>query len=184
MERKGFVLAALVTVGLILFVAAPYVQAEGYRLDGAWLRSTFDAATGEPQHNAIIVLTPKNPSARAAAARGSFLNPDPDLIPPGGYVTDFIGELVMTGPSTYEATAYAYVMVPNPGGRDLVSLIIIGIASGTFSNENLITGTQSGSIYLGVQDTNGDLIPDYDIEGFPLPIPEATFIDKRTPMVP
>jgi len=175
-------------VGFIFFVATPYVLAGGWepwnRLDGAWLRSTADAVTGEPQVSSIIVLTPKGPFAREAAFRGTFLNPTYGLIPPGGYITDFVGEMVMTGPSTYEATAYAYIMEPVEGDRAKVSLIIVGTASGTFSTKDLITGSQAGSVYLGAQDTNGDLIPDLELDGLPLPIPESTFTDKRTPMVP
>ena len=91
----------------------------------------------------------------------------------------------MTGHSTYEATAYAYVMVPNPdpeGSRDVVAFIFVATASGTFVNEDLIEGTYVGGLYLASQDTNGDLIP--DVEPPMISIPPGNFVDKRTPMVP
>jgi hypothetical protein len=198
MERKGFVVAALVTVCLILFVGAPYVEGGSWqpwnRLDGAWLRTTTDPASLDAGVKSIIVLTPRGPFAREAAFRGSFINPDPATIPPGGFATDFVGEAVMTGPSTYEATGYSYIMMPNPsGGRDLVFAILVGVTSGTFVNNDKVEGVQSGSIYLGIggslaglgdnQDVDGDLIPDEGLVPWKT-IGSVPLVDRRTPMVP
>jgi len=198
MERKGLALAACVTVGLMLFIATPYAQAGGAlfwnRLDGgSWLRTTFDPDTGEPGISMVFVLIPKNFLGKQAAVQGSFLNPDPGSLF-GGHFTDWLGEVVMTGRSTYKATAYTYLMVPNPepDGRDLVAFILVANAIGEFVNQDLAEGTQTGGLYLGPgnpfglpsQDTDGDLIPDLEVPGFPIPIPTTHFVDKRTPIMP
>ena len=97
------------------------------------------------------------------------------------------------GLSLHEATAYAYIMLPNPdpeGSRDVVAFIFVATASGTFVNENLVEGSYAGGLYLGPgnplgfpsQDIDGDLIP--DVEPPAIPLPPGTFVDKRTPMVP
>jgi hypothetical protein len=181
-ERYGLLLAAVAVIGLVFLVVAPFVQAGGWptwnRLEGAWLRAQEGGA------NSLIVYSPKGLLAKKAAFRASFINPTPDVVPPGTSVTDYVGEAVMTGPSTIEATAYAYIMAPNPaGGRDVVALIIVGTSTATFVNEDLIEGFLSGAVYLGSQDGDGDLIPDPGEVPFMQTPPEA-FTDKRTPMVP
>jgi hypothetical protein len=128
----------------------------------------------------MIVITPKDVIGRRAAFRGTLLNPDYNT---DGTVTDCIGEAVMTGPSTYEATAYAYVMVPNPdGSRDVVSVIIVTTEEGMFANENYVEGNYYENIYLASQDTNRDLIP--DVEPPLLMFGPQPFVQMRTPMVP
>jgi len=207
MERKYFVLAALVTVGMIFFVATPFVQAGGWqkwnRLEGSSLRSIVDPETGLAGNSphSLIVLAPKGPFARRAALRGNFIDVDPTIIPPGGSVTDFIGEVVMTGPSTYKATAYAYIMVPDPTStpqapkRDLVFAIIVGMSEGEFLDQDLVEGTQVASVYFGPgapaiglpvpnQDEDGDLIPDPGQPPLGGTIGPDVYVDKRTPMVP
>ena len=86
-------------------------------------------------------------------------------------------------------------MAPQPfPARDQVAAIIVGTATATIVNEDLVEGTQQGEIYFGPgnalgipnQDLDSDLIPD---EGqTPLPPFDApivnTFTDKRTPVVP
>ena len=198
MVRKSLIPAGLVTACLILFVIAPCVQADRgnpwHRLEGSWLRTTTDPSGLDAGVKSIIVLTPKNLLANQAAFRGSFINPDPEEVPPGGYVTDFVGEAVLTGPSTYEATGYAYIMMPNPfGGRDLVFAIVVGVVSCTFVDNDTVEGVQTGSIYLGIggalaglgdnQDPDGDLIPDFSLEPHDT-IDPTPFVDKRTPMAP
>ena len=90
----------------------------------------------------------------------------------------------MTGPSTYKATAYSYIMAPNPaGGRDVVAFIIVGTATAIFVNDNLVEGTVAGAVYLGSQDRDGDLIPDPKEEPI-MEVPPDDFTDRRIPMVP
>ena len=189
MKRKHL---ALVAAGLILFVAAPCVQADGWepwsRLEGAWLRTTIDTlddGTEVQGVSGIYTISPKGPFAREAAVRLTFLNPDQTLVaflaPGGGYVTDAVGEAVLTGPNTIEATAYAYIMANQPfPARAAVAGILVGVSQGTI-NGDVIEGIQIGYVYLASQDTDGDLIPD---TGDPIVTITQPLTDRRAPMVP
>ena len=192
MERRGFVLAALVVVCPILFVAAPYAQAGGWqpwsRLEGTWLRTSLDE-NGDPAARSIYVMSPKGPFAREAAVRLTFINPNPLVVQglggPNGYVTDAIGEAVMTGPSTFKATAYTYIMAPQDFPlRAKVVAILVGTTTSRFVNEDLIEGEGTGLLYPASADADGDLIPDPGSVPYPLPPVIEVFTDKRTPMVP
>jgi hypothetical protein len=48
MEGKGFVLAAWVTVSLILFVTAPYVEAGGWQPWTGWRVAGFGSSLEQP----------------------------------------------------------------------------------------------------------------------------------------
>jgi len=101
------------------------------------------------------------------------------------HMTDFVGDMVRTGPNTWEGTAVAYgtkkvEAQPNP------EMVYIAVFQGTLTytdNGNSEVSEGMFALFLPQQDADGDGFPDED----QMPVycgPSATVASKRMPMVP
>jgi hypothetical protein len=189
-SKRTTLLATIATaVGAFLIFGPMGDQAlgggEAVKLEGSWIL-TDQLGIGI---NMLEVFTP-DPSGRTAAVHGHALSADAKA---GGlcmfadYISDGVGEVVMTGSSSAEATMVLYSM-RKVTPRDQVDCIWVASATAEFT-----TDTQEVTINFSIYptwglpgypnpDTDGNLLPDDGAEPYAcLSIP---FIGERVRLMP
>jgi hypothetical protein len=191
MSKKNVLIWAFAAFAGMLFAVAPNVQGDAggrVRLDGAWLVTSPAGIRG------VETITALDPSGKSAAVRLNMLSADATGLgccPDAEYLSVAIGEAVMTGPSTFEATLMNYSMraateleckpdPPTPPDcRDQVVCIWVVNVSGTVTEDTQDT-LATLTIYPST-DVDGDMLPDENdvpcLECLPMP-----FMAKRVPM--
>ena len=186
MNKKNVLIWAFAAFAGMLFAVAPNVQGDRggrVRLDGAWLVTSPAGIRG------VETITALDPSGRRSAVRLNMLSADAaglGCCPDAEYLSVAIGEAVMTGPSTFEATLMNYSMRAatetecDAGDcRDQVVCIWVVNVSGTVTEDTQDTWATL-TIYQST-DEDGDMLPDDEdvpcLECVPIP-----FFAKRVPM--
>ncbi len=181
-HRKNVAIWVFAALAGTLFAVAPHIQqdADGggmnYKLGGAWLRTSTlpPLPPGFPPLNptirSTITFVPTVPSGKKALITIQGLSVDihaqgvcPDTI----YLSDFVGEAVMTGPDTFEGTAVGYGMrPPTPEEcaamdcRDQIECIWVGIGETLFTSQDSATGTDYISAYYVGDRSDHPMLPD------------------------
>jgi hypothetical protein len=153
-----------------------------YKLEGAWIAKVVDPAPLQWTYT----LSP-DPDGRSAAMYGSInvgLKPvvlNPALFPDFEYSTDFVGELVMTGPNAMKFTAVWYGMKK---GFPLDQIVLIGVNSGTgkFIGPGRTQVTHHLAFYAPSADADGDGLPDPG-KAPSFCLPATISLDTRVPFL-
>jgi len=188
-NKKTALLATIATIaGAILIFGPLSDQASGggeaVKLEGSWVM--VGPTIGMRNLETFI----PNPSGRTAAVYGQAISADATaggLCPNADYLSSSIGEVVLTGPSSVEATTVIYSM-NKVAPRDQIECIWVANASAEFTAD-----TQEGIINFSIYptwgfpgypnpDADGDLLPDPGAE--PILCLQVPFEAKRVPMIP
>jgi hypothetical protein len=189
MNNKRFaLLTVLVMLSGIVLVTQSSVQAGAYKLKGAWIRTSV---IGEDTIRTKMTLTPADPSGKSAIVLVQGVSVDANvggLCPNADYLTDLVGEGVMTGPSSNWGTVVGYSMrIEEPRDQIECIWIITGIAE--FTGPDSEVGTGFVSIYptwlpagfYPNPDGDNDGLPDPGVPPFAcIPLP---FTGVRVPML-
>ena len=187
--KRSIVLAALgVAVGTVLIVtqgAWSDRHHESYKLEGAWIAKVV----GMPMQW-TYTLSP-DPSGRKAALYGTIqvaIRPAvvvPGLFPDAEYISDFVGEMVMTGHDTMKFTVVWYGM-KKAASASMFSdeVVFIGVNSGTgkFTGPGQSEVTHHLAFYDPTSDADGDGLPDPGKEP-KLCLPATISLDTRVPFL-
>jgi hypothetical protein len=188
MSKKNVLIWAFAAFAGMLFSVTPNVQGGDngrVRYDGAWL------VTGPPGIRFLETITSLDPSGRRVAVQLVPLSVDATGIiccPGAEYLSLAIGEGVMTGPRTLEASLMAYSMRSptqeewdEGERRDQVVCIWEISASSTFTED-----TQDGLGILKIipsTDADGDMLPDEGDEPCLIGCLPLALTAKRVPVV-
>lgn len=189
MSKKNLLIFAVVASAGMLFSVTSDVESGGqgrHRLDGAWLVSNPDVGI-----RGLETVTSIDPSGLRFSVRLTTLSGDPTvggLCPAADYLSAGVGEAVMTGPSTADATIMAYAMrVEFPRDQIECIWVLSGTTQFTEDTQDALVNFAIYPTWLPPEvypnpDANDDLIPDEGVSPYVcLPIP---FQAKRVPMMP
>jgi hypothetical protein len=168
LSKKSLVMATLTVIGtgLLVFTTAGSKEQPDNKLEGAWVCTV--QFPGMQRMQWTMMLAPTDPSGHAAVASGSIQVPvSPALLcpatgqaspPPYDFMIsrDYMGEVVMTGPHTAQATFIGYTL--NKEGQ--VAFIWMGTGESTFTAPGKGKAKSTLAYYLPETDTNGDGIPE------------------------
>ncbi len=168
-SKKNLVLTSVTALGAALLVLTQTASSNSTqianKLEGAWISKVPGTAV-----QFTTVFTPDASGARASIIGALQVRIPVDLmfpgLPPavdGSY--DFVGEVVMTGPDTANATLLGYAfkkVAPSaeyPFGEQVL-WIWVGSGEIKFAASGRTETTGSMAIYLPEADANGDGLPD------------------------
>ncbi len=168
-SKKNLVLTSVTALGAALLVltqtASSKITQTANKLEGAWVSKV----PGTPMQW-TTVFTPDTSGRRASITGALQVRIPLDLLFPGlppavdgSY--DFVGEAVMTGPDTANATLLGYAfkkVAPSaeyPYGEQVL-WIWVGSGEMKFAASGRIETTGSMAIYLPEADADGDALPD------------------------
>jgi hypothetical protein len=206
MSKRTVVLIAFATVAGALLALGPHMQGDwaygggqAIKLEGAWIITVPDTPIslletvipiGPSGRRAVIKMDPVVTDVKIHLTPGECDDPGGFCLCPNAYrMTPTIGEAVMTGSRTAEATGIAYAMRPpteeecDVGNcRDQVECIWVTQGLVEFLDPNTQEGTLNLAIFGADADQDGDLLPDEGAE--PLLCMEMPGVIKRLPMLP
>ncbi len=174
LSKKNILGATLATAAAALLVitqtAGTTASPQSTKLEGAWIYTVPGTPVLATMH-----MSPDASGLRAAIS-GQLVVPIPatQAFPDNEFVSDFVGEAVMTGPYTAEMTIIGYgskEVVPTLQSPFDRALVLIWVGSGTmkFTASGKIEGVQHLAYYRPEADTNGDGFPEaaplYSIDG-------------------
>jgi hypothetical protein len=197
MSKKNVLIWAFAAFAGMLFAVAPNVQGDdgAYRLEGAWLRTSTLPPFPIPLNPTIrqtVTFTPTVPSGKRALIAAQAISAD--MTAQGNclesyYITDPIGEGVMTGPDTMVGTVVGYGMrSPTEAEclagdcRDQIECIWLVTGEAKFTSPDSLIGTDHISVYNVSTDPEHPLLPD------PLALPDLSlslcYEDTRLRIMP
>lgn len=141
----------------------------------------------------IVTLTviPMDPAGNTMIFIVRSDNSDPTFMstePPSGeadHLTDYVGNMVRTGPDTWDYTGIAYG-TKKVEGQLLPEILYMDVPQGTLTSTedgNAFTIEGSSAFYLPEQDVDGDCFPDADQEPIYCSPPGLTTM-TRIPIMP
>jgi hypothetical protein len=101
------------------------------------------------------------------------------------HLTDYVGNMVRTGPNTWDYTGIAYG-TKKVEGQSMPEILYVGVVQGTLTSTedgNAMTTDGTFALYMPEQDVDGDGFPDADQE----PVwcsPPGGFTITRMPIMP
>ena len=178
-SKKIAVLAALATMIGAFLVFGPMqgdqaygggAQGNAIKAGGAWL-----VVNQELGIRGLQTVSPIDPSGKRAVHHQQTISADPTvggLCPRAYFLSDVIGEAIMTGPSTAEATAVGYAMRKPvlPEIRDQIECIWV-----LTSTSDVTKDTQEVAVNIAIYptwipgyipDSDGDMLPDEGVEPY------------------
>jgi hypothetical protein len=196
--RRNLALVAIITMTALLLITsgwgvmADIVPAPTIVPSGAYtgvLRSpvgpytvTMTVIPTDPAGNTMIFI------ARADNGDPTFMSTEP----PAGeadHLTDYVGNMVRTGPNTWEYTGIAYGS-KKVEGQLLPEILYMDVPHGTVTSTadgNILTTKGNSAYYLPEQDVDGDCFPDADQDPIycsPLDPEAAGVAMTRIPVTP
>jgi hypothetical protein len=184
-SKKTAIMAALAIITGAFLAFGPMQGDQAYgggaavKLEGAWARTNTLSLNGIPLSTirGTVTFSPSDPSGRTAVMRIQGLSVDLHAqgnCPNTYYLSDMVGEAVMTGPKTAEGTAVGYGMrPPDPSKgevRDQIECIWVGTGFAKYTDPDSAIGEDYISVYLAEQDTDGDMLPDTGIPVLCVPL--------------
>ena len=187
--KRNIALAALaVAVGTVLIISqAAWSDRhhEAYKVEGAWIAKVV----GMPMQWTYTMS--HDPSGRKAAMYGTVqvaIRPavvKPGLFPDAEYISDFVGEMVMTGHDTMKFTVVWYGLkkaaLDSPFS-DNVEFIGVNSGTGKFTGLGQSEVTHHLAFYDPASDADGDGLPDPGKEP-KLCLPATISLDTRVPFL-
>ncbi len=174
--------------GLVLAFAAiaaatlAWSEPKAYKLEGSWVVKV----PGTPV--LWSYASSPDPSGRSAAISGEIHVPlGPSIIVPGlfpdlEYYSPFVGQMIMTGPDTFEFSSVWYGMKK---GFPFNQVVFIGMnnGQGRFIEPGTAVATNHMAFYAPTADADGDGLPDPDATPV-LCLPPSVGVATRLPMLP
>jgi hypothetical protein len=188
-SKKNIVLISIATTSaaLLIFTQGAWSgpKAQANKLEGAWIAKSTTSPV-----QASYVVTPSDPSGRSATISGSLQVRIPIAVVSPEFAdvessSDFVGEAVMTGPSTANYTIVGYglkKLVPPTPFQEQVVLIWVDSGQMEFTGPGKAQLTHSVAYYEPSADANGDGLPDPDQS--PVYCIPATTLDTRVGLIP
>jgi hypothetical protein len=190
LSKKKLIAVTFATAATALLVITQAAwtgpNSEANKLEGAWIAK---AVTGPVQ--ASYVITPSDPSGQRATLSGLIQVRIPiEVLLPGVFGEseisgDFVGEAVMTGPSTASYTVVGYGRKRlNPPTPFKEKVVLIWVDSGQiqFTESGKLQVTHCVAYYHPNADADGDGLPDPGQT--PVVCLPATTLDTRVGLIP
>jgi hypothetical protein len=194
-SKKTSLLAAIAIVAGAFLALGPLgdqayggaEKGEAIKAGGAWLLVNQQYGI-----RGVQTVSPIDPSGKRAVSYFQTISADPTaggLCPSAYFLSDSVGEAVMTGPTTAKATAVAYAMRKETP-RDQIECIWV-----LYSTSDFTKNTQVISVDIAIYptwipgynpDADGDMLPDEGVAPFVcLPFEfQATRVPMMNPCEP
>ena len=174
-KRKLLIVAAvLLAAGLLLATAWSAVMADIVPAPVIVPSGVYTGLLRSPVGPYIVSMTviPMDPAGNTMIFIGRADNSDPTFMstePPSGeadHLTDYVGNMVRTGPDTWAYTCVAYG-TKKVEGQLLPEILYMELRQGTMTSTkdgSTLTLENNTAFYLSEQDVDGDGFPDADQE--------------------
>jgi hypothetical protein len=174
MKSNTAALAIIVSTALLFIAVGWAVMDDPVPAPVIVPSGVYTGLLGSPVGPYTVTMTviPMDPAGNTMIFIARADNSDPTFMstePPSGeadHLTDYVGNMVRTGPDTWACTGIAYG-TKKVEGQLLPEILYMDVPRGTVTSTadgNILTGEVNSAYYLPEQDVDGDCFPDADQE--------------------
>jgi len=174
MKSHTAALAIIVSTGLLFITVGWAVMDDPVPAPVIVPSGVYTGLLGSPVGPYIVTMTiiPMDPAGNTMIFIARADNSDPTFMstePPSGeadHLTDYVGNMVRTGPDTWACTGIAYG-TKKVQGQLLPEILYMELRQGTMTSTkdgSTLTLENNTAFYLPEQDVDGDCFPDADQE--------------------
>lgn len=191
---RNLALVAIIATMVLLFITTGWaVMDDPVPAPVIVPSGVYTGLLGSPAGPYVVTMTiiPMDPAGNTMSFIARADNSDPTFMstdPPSGeadHLTDYVGNMVRTGPDTWACTGIAYG-TKKVEGQLLPEILYMDVPRGTVTSTadgNTLTAEVNSAYYLPEQDVDGDCFPDADQEPIYCSPPGPTTM-TRIPVTP